>query len=129
MSRNYEEVTTQPKRRFRYGLSTLVVITAICAILFAWMADHRRLTALIPVEPAKEAGQVVYTLSFAPADSVAQQLSPVFESEHIVSIRTSNSVLVVATPDEHVKIRAMINLIDRNAEPTAKVEPADDLAK
>ena len=72
---------------------------------------------------------MVYTLSFAPADSVAQQLSPVFESEHIVSIRTSNSVLVVATPDEHVKIRAMINLIDRNAEPTAKVEPPDDLAK
>jgi type II secretory pathway component GspD/PulD (secretin) len=94
--------------RFRFTIRDLLWLTVVVALMLGWWIDHRANTT-------RNAPMVkLYKFIYAPSGVVFQALSPVCARQHI-SIgedKTSNSIIVSATPTVHDWIKTIISCVD-----------------
>ena len=112
------------KRKTCFSLKSLLVILTFCAILLAWLADHRRLAKQIPAPPQKWAS--AYRLSNLPVELLAKQLEELFEPGTIVVEPKSNSVIVNATEINQQRIGLLLRLLDAQSQNSEQIRSSDN---
>lgn len=104
---------SQPSR-LSLRLSTLLLLLTICAILVAWFVDHRKLRAQIEPPPPKDKISMIYRLSNASSDLVAQKLAALYPEQHFLPGTTA--ILPGASQQQAAKsvvVRIDVNLRDQ----------------
>ena len=121
---NSNQATRHPHVR----LSSLLLLTTICAILFAWFVDHRKLRSQI-VSPQSRI-VTVYKLSNASPARVVDELQRLYPRQTFVPAATGNpigetddnAVIVSADMAYREQIEIIIKYFDRKNTDMVKQE-------
>ena len=96
MRLNHQTKTNSNPRIFwRLRLSSLLLIVTVCAILFAWLVDHRNLRSQIKQPETKFSA--IYSLRYASARRVVSELSLLYPDQRFIEDK-SGTMTVVPSP-------------------------------